>query len=159
MWKSRANLTVNQISTGLKDFWVIFFFEWPNWKKKSIFYLCVFVFQMFAESIIDSMQLLDQDTAVLCSYTLVLHSKCRQIGSQGLRFYMRIGERASTQTRWSRSSAPGNSVDSLLNSEHLNANLPSALRLNMPLWNSFVFALFVLNRKKEIQHLRKLIVT
>ena len=41
--------------------------------------MCVFVFQMFAESIIDSMQLLDQDTAVLCSYTLVLHSKCRQI--------------------------------------------------------------------------------
>ena len=73
--------------------------------------------------------------------------------------YMRTGTRASTQTRWCRCSAPGNPADWHLNSEHLNANLPSVLHLILPLWNSFVFTLFILNRRKEIQHLRKLIVT
>ena len=54
-----AHLTVSQLSTGLKSFWAFFFFWNGQIERKSHNpFLCVFIFQMFAKSIIDGMQLL-----------------------------------------------------------------------------------------------------
>ena len=77
---------------------------------------------------------------------------CQQRGSGGSRFYLLTGTQASK-------SILGNAADWHLSSEHMYAKLPSALNLRMPLQHSFVFALMILYRSNEIQHLRELIVT
>jgi len=56
---------------------VIFFFRISLLKKSHNFFLCVFILQMLAESITDGMQLLK--SALLHSFTLVLHLKYRQM--------------------------------------------------------------------------------
>ena len=82
-----AYLTVIQLSTGLKYFWA-FFFEWPNWKKKSqSFFVCFHVTNVCQEHC--WWHAAPQDRALLSSYTIVL-SKYRQMsqdcvqGSMGM---------------------------------------------------------------------------
>ena len=71
-----AYLTVIQLSTGLKYFWA-FFFEWPNWKKKSqSFFVCFHVTNVCQEHC--WWHAAPQDRALLSSYTIVL-SKYRQM--------------------------------------------------------------------------------
>ena len=53
-----AYLTVIQLSTGLKYFWAFFFLNGQIEKKSHNPFLCVFMLQMFAKSIVDGMQLL-----------------------------------------------------------------------------------------------------
>ena len=72
-----AYLTVIQLSTGLKYFWAFFFFEWPNWKKKSqSFFVCFHVTNVCQEHC--WWHAAPQDRALLSSYTIVL-SKYRQM--------------------------------------------------------------------------------
>ena len=53
-----AYLTVIQLSTGLKYFWAFFCLNGQIEKKSHNPFLCVFMLQMFAKSIVDGMQLL-----------------------------------------------------------------------------------------------------
>ena len=71
-----AYLTVIQLSTGLKYFWA-FFFEWPNWKKKSqSFFACFHITNVCQEHC--WWHAAPQDRALLSSYTIAL-SKYRQM--------------------------------------------------------------------------------
>ena len=175
-----AYLTVIQLSTGLKYFWA-FFFEWPNWKKKSqSFFVCFHVTNVCQEHC--WWHAAPQDRALLSSYTIVL-SKYRQMSQDCVQadrgcwvlavvtvfvsmsatmWVERLHLWAYTSTciqgheHRHRQGCPG-----VLYQETpqfgiwiLNTCIQTLLWpyiLEFPL--RFLFALFILNRSREIQHL------
>ena len=114
-------MTVSQLSTGLKIFGWFFFFEWPNWKRVTIFF-GVFPYSKCLPRGYHWWHAAPQDRALLHSFS---HKTARP--DRRRRVSPRLGcsnclcvnvygasrdtlcavTQASIQTRWSRSFAPG----------------------------------------------------
>ena len=71
-----AYLTVSQLSTGLKDFWVNFLSN-GQIKKRQYFFVCFHIPKAFAENVIDGMRLLKKEPCsnpILYFYSVHLKS-------------------------------------------------------------------------------------
>ena len=169
---------------------IIFFFEWPNWKKKSqSFFVCFHIPNVCRKHHWWYAAL--HDRALLRSYTLVLHWKCSKmsqdshgqtgdaksgpsLGSSNCLcvnvYYVRreaLWACASTcvqgHAHRQRQGGPG-----ILRQEARRLGFEFSTPERKPSFSltfynatlkQFCLALFILNRRKEIQHLRKLNVT